>query len=183
MQRFSLSLLLFACVLTVAVGCGPASPRQKLSGRWKGAPDVTGEVDKYVELVKEKGGDEEEQEVTRNIAEFTGKFASRMALGVELDLNDGGDAQLRGETRVFALNMQQKGTWEVVSDRNPIILRIKFGDKQFDGKVTFRDEDAFFFQFDAPVDAITSLTGEAPPDDEDAKTKPATLLFRRRKYS
>lgn len=186
MLRFRL-LILCAPMFCALVGCGPATPRSKLTGEWKGAPDVSGEVEQYVDQVKAKGGDEETQEVMRGIAEYGGKFASRMALPVELDLVSDGSAAIRGESqRVMTIPPGQKGAWEV-SDKEPATLKVTFGDKVLEGKVTFRDEDAFFFTFDAPVEATTSLTeiatgppGEGEGEEEKPKTKPATMLFRRK---
>jgi hypothetical protein len=169
------ALLILSCLL----GCGLKTAQQKLTGRWKGAPDVTNEVQKYADQVKQKTNDAEAAETAKNIAEFTGKFASRMALGVELDLNDDGTAAMRGETRVFGLKGTPKGKWEVVSPKDPVKMRLTFGDQQYEGNIVFRDEDAFFFQFEAPLEAATSFMGDAPKLPEDAKTKPATVLFRR----
>lgn len=166
------------------IGCGPATPRSKLTGEWKGAPDISKEVDQHVEQVKAQGGDEGQQALARGFGQTIGNFAARQALGVELDLVSDGSAAIRGESqRAMTIPPGQKGTWEV-SDKEPVTLTIAFGEKVVEGKVTFRDDDAFFFQFEAPVEATTSLTDVAtgPPaeGEEKPKTKPATFLFRRK---
>jgi hypothetical protein len=179
MFRFHL-LIMLVLGSFLLLGCGPATPRSKLTGEWKGAPDVSAEVDQHVEQVKSQGGDEGQQALARGFGQTIGNFAARQALGVELDMQSDGSVTIGGRSQeALKVAPGQKGTWEV-SDKEPLTLTLAFGDKVFEGKITFRDDDAFFFQFDAPIEAQTSLTGPAAPIEEGAKTKPATFLFRRK---
>ena len=181
-------LVLFSTLCVVALGCGPATPRSKLTGEWKGAPDISGEVDQYVDHIKASGGDEGQQMLAEGFGKTIGSFAARQTLGVDLDLQSDGSAAIGGESqRTLTVLPGQKGTWEV-SDKEPATMKIMFGDKVFEGKVTFRDEDAFFFQFEAPIEATTAFSeiatqqpGEKQGEGEEKpKTKPATFLFRRK---
>jgi hypothetical protein len=189
-------LLPLVCGLfVVCLGCGPATPRSKLTGEWKGAPDISGEIEQFVEA---QGNDEGKRMLAEGFGKTIGNFAARQALGVELDLVSDGSAAIRGQSQaVLTVASEQKGKWEV-SDKEPATLKIAFGDKVFEGKVTFRDEDAFFFQFEVPIEATASFTdvtieaqkqhdrgsgqeGEEKPDAEpQPTTKPITMLFRRK---
>ena len=184
MSRLGLPLLICG-LLIVVLGCGPATPRSKLTGEWKGAPDISGEVEQFVEA---QGNDEDKRMLAEGFGKTIGSFAARQALGVDLNLQSDGSAAIGGESqRTLTVAPGQKGTWEV-SDKEPATMKIMFGDKVFEGKVTFRDEDAFFFQFEAPIEATTAFSeiatqqpGESEGEGEDKpKTKPATFLFRRK---
>jgi len=185
-------------LLVAVLGCGPATPRSKLTGEWKGNPDISGEIDKYVDQVKSKGGDEVQQNLARGFGQTIGNFAARQALGVDLNLESDGSVSIGGQSQaVLTVAPGQKGKWEV-SDKEPATMKIAFGDKVFEGKVTFRDEDAFFFQFEIPVEGVAGFTDvaveaqkqhdrESGKEKEDGTesepqptTKPITMLFRRK---
>jgi len=190
-------LLLFTPLLLVFFGCGPATPRSKLTGEWKGAPDISGEIDQFVAA---QGNDEGKRALAEGVGKTIGSFAARQALGVDLDLQSDGSVTIGGRSQeVLTVVPAQKGKWEV-SDKEPATLKLTFGDKVFEGKVTFRDEDAFFYQFEIPLAGMGGFTdvvmeaekqrepeaGKAKEGDEEPEaepqptTKPITMLFRRK---
>jgi hypothetical protein len=196
MLRFRL-FILCTPLLLVLLGCGPATPRSKLTGEWKGNPDISGEIDQFVAA---QGNDEGKRALAQGFGQTIGNFAARQALGVDLNLASDGTASIGGRSlEVLTVTPDQKGKWEV-SDKEPATLKIIVGDKVFEGKVTFRDEDAFFFQFEIPLAGQAGFTdvvmeaekprrsepGNSKEGDEEPEaepqptTKPITMLFRRK---
>jgi len=169
----------------VLAGCAK-TPQQKLIGKWKGAPDVSEEVSKFIkEATASQEIPPEAMEVNEKFAQFAGKAAARMGMGMDLHLASGGAASFKGHTESFGLVGDVNGTWEVIpKESGDVILRMGTKDKQVEGKVVWRDSDAFFFQFEAPLDApteIRSSTAASEEEKEDApKTKTVTMLFRRK---
>jgi len=190
-------LVLLTPLFVALLGCGPATPRSKLTGEWKGNPDISGEIEQFVEA---QGNDEGKRMLAEGFGKTIGSFAARQALGVDLDLQSDGSASIGAQSQaVLTVAPGQKGKWEV-SDKEPATLKLAFGDKVFEGKVTFRDEDAFFFQFEIPLAGMGGFTdvvmeaekqrdrepGKAKEGEEETEaepqptTKPITMLFRRK---
>jgi hypothetical protein len=147
-------------LIALAAGCAK-TPEQKLMGKWKGSPDVSDEISK---IIRETGGGqelpEEAFEIQNNIAQVMGKIASRMTMGMELHLESGGQAAFKGHTESLGLLGDVKGSWEVIpKDSDRLFMRMGTKDHQVEGKVFWRDEDAFYFQFEAPMNAKTELSG------------------------
>jgi hypothetical protein len=201
MSRLCLPLLISG-LLVMVLGCGPATPRSKLTGEWKGAPDISGEIEQFVEA---QGNDEGKRMLAEGFGKTIGSFAARQAMGVDLNLEGDGSASIGGQSQaVLTVAPGQKGKWEV-SDNEPATMKIALGDKVFEGKVTFRDEDAFFFQFEIPLEGLAGFTDvaveaqkqydeaqkqreresgkekeEEPESEPQPTTKPITMLFRRK---
>lgn len=173
-------------------GCGQTDA-QKLVGKWKGAPDVSDEISRIVQndLDNNMPADvradipDEALQVTQNLAQATGKIAARMSMGMELKLSEGGAASFAGHTAAIGLKGDTKGTWEIVpKDSSQVFLRMGTKEHQVEGKIVWRDPDAFFFQYEAPYDAPTEMEGPppVPEGEEPPKTKLVTMLFRRRTF-
>jgi hypothetical protein len=169
------SLLLFLAFL--ALGCSQ-TPQSRFTGKWRGAPDVSGEA---AQLLQSSGL----QPVGDEAAKRLGNFAARQAMGVNLVMNSSGKASISDSVKTMGIAEPGEAKWELVeAEKEPYKLRITAGESVVEGTVVFRDKDAFFFSFDAPADAPTGFSDFIEPTEatEEAKTKPVTMLFRRKKY-
>src|SRR5687767_4313394 len=142
MRCAGLSAIVLCALL---IGCAK-TPQQKLTGKWKGAPDVREEVTRAVkETAAGKNLTDEDLEIADQLSQFAGKVASRMSMGMEAHLKSDGTAKFSDHTEIIGLKGESAGTWSVTSAEGAQ-LRMKMGsaDHQVEGKVVWRDDEAFF---------------------------------------
>jgi hypothetical protein len=166
----------------VCIGCAK-TPQQKFTGKWKGAPDVREEVARSVkEAAAGKNLPEDGMDTVEQLSQFAGKVASRMSMGMEAHLQSDGKAIFSGHTEIIGLKGDVAGTWTLPSPDGGH-LKLGSAEHQVEGKVVWRDDDAFFFQYEAPYNAPTELGGPPPvapvEGEEPPKSKLVTLLFRK----
>jgi len=171
---FSLGLLL---PIVLATGCSK-TPEQKLRGKWKGSPVVNEEMSRLMQESR-MGQDvpDEAKDIQDQFAQTVGNIASRATMLMELHLNSGGQAVFKGHTEAFGLvGNEVRGSWEVVpKDSNRLFVKMGTKDHQVEGKVWWEDADRFYFQYEAPLNAKTELSGLfVEPVQPAADTEPAT---------
>lgn len=146
------------------VGCGESTPRDKLVGKWKGAPQVNESVDQVVDSAS---GGEQVNPLARGAARFVGGIVAKATMSVEIDLRESGTAFFRGNTEMLGLPPDSDGKWELVSaDADSAEIRFDVNGQTLDAKVVFRDAD------EVTLKAEVNAPPPKPPADGTAPAQP-----------
>jgi hypothetical protein len=153
------------------------TPKDRLTGKWTGAPEVTQAVDA---VVNKAAGGKDVNPLARGGAQFFGQLFAQATMSVTLDLRPSGTAFFSGNTQAIGMPTDSDGTWEIVSATPDIIqVRLQSGAHQLNAEVIFRDSDSFELKFDK-----NAATTQPTPDAASATTAPAepqytSILFKR----
>jgi len=159
---------LIVVILAVLVGCDPPTAKQRLTGRWKGAPNVSEAV---TEAVNTAAQGQKVNKLAEGAANFFGNLLANATMSVELDLRESGAAFYRGNTAALGFPADSDGKWEIVSANPDLIeLRLTAADQQLPAKAILRTNDEFTLKFDSQLK--DDKTGEE-------KTVATAVVFKR----
>ena len=154
------------CVLAIVAtlfleGCTPATPQQRLSGHWVGAPNVAADVTQGIAAA---GGGQPVQPALVGAAQYLGQLAANTVLAVDLHLNPSGLVLIRGNAAALGLPPDSDGKWRIQSAEGEIYQHeLDVNGKKIDAKLILVTSDEFTLKLNVPIEK--SEPGKAEPTE------------------